>query len=99
MNNNVYTVPEVAQVHGIPPQTLYSAIREHRLHARRSGNTYLIRDADLQAYLQNYRPRVSDDRVQQIRKLHEQGLSQANLAERFNVTPGAISRIVRGDRH
>lgn len=44
------------------------------------------------------RTNLTPDHIRTIHYLYEEGELQKNLAARFGVTPGAISRILRGSR-
>ena len=42
------------------------------------------------------RKKLSASEVRTLRMMHRSGSTQAALAERFNVNPATVSRIVRG---
>lgn len=53
----ITTVPAAAVDYRIPQQTLYSAVHEGRIPARRVGGIWIIRQEDMKEFAQGYTPR------------------------------------------
>jgi hypothetical protein len=68
-----------------------------RRHRRRARG--LPEDAPLYAGTRganNPRATLSDGQIKKARQLHEQGHTVTGLAEKFGITKGAMSKILRG---
>lgn len=49
--NQIYTIPEICEILGVKPRTVYKYIREDKLNAFKVGNHWRITDEALQDFL------------------------------------------------
>lgn len=49
--NQIYTIPEICEILGVKPRTVYKYIREDKLNAFKVGNHWRVTDEALQDFL------------------------------------------------
>lgn len=49
--NQIYTIPEICEILGVKPRTVYKYIREDKLNAFKVGNHWRVTDEALQNFL------------------------------------------------
>ena len=50
-SNKIYTIPEICEILGVKPRTVYKYIREDKLNAFKVGNHWRVTDEALQDFL------------------------------------------------